>query len=133
MDLLARVRRFVGRHGLIRPDTRVVAAVSGGSDSVALAHLLRELDAAGELVLAGLAHVNHQLRPTAARDARLAADVARAIDRPILSAAEDVAGRARAERCSIEVAARAARYDALERARVQLAADVVATGHTRDD
>ena len=38
MDLLARVRHTIRQHDLARADTRVVAAVSGGSDSVALAH-----------------------------------------------------------------------------------------------
>ena len=41
MDLLTRIRRFIRRHGLLGPDTAVAAAVSGGSDSVALAHVLR--------------------------------------------------------------------------------------------
>jgi len=133
MDLLARVRRFVREHDLMRSGTRVVAAVSGGSDSVALAYLLRELDASGELRLAGVAHVNHQLRPTAVRDEQVAIDVARALDRPIVSRTEDVAARARQERISIEVAARDVRYAALEHVRVELDSDVVATGHTRDD
>ncbi len=66
--LLARVRRFVAQHHLAERGTRVAVALSGGSDSVALAHIVRDLDAAGELQAAGLVHFNHQLRETADRD-----------------------------------------------------------------
>src|SRR5262245_19369625 len=70
MSLIDRVRQFIRDHDLMRAATRVVAAVSGGSDSVALASLLRELHARGEIRLVGIAHFNHQLRPTAGRDER---------------------------------------------------------------
>ena len=43
MLVIDRVRQFVRRHDLIRPGARVLAAVSGGSDSVALVHILRTL------------------------------------------------------------------------------------------
>src|SRR5690606_20154045 len=74
MDLLERVRRTIRRHGLSVPETRVVVGLSGGSDSVALAHLLRQLDEARELQLAGLAHFNHQLRPEASADEQFCAE-----------------------------------------------------------
>jgi tRNA(Ile)-lysidine synthase len=131
--VLDRVRQFVHRHDLVRPGTRVLAAVSGGSDSVALAHLLRELDAAGDLHLTGLIHFNHQLRPSAGDDERFVAALAASLDLPFVVDREDVSARARRERRSLEDAARAARYAFFERARLQTGADLVALGHTRDD
>jgi len=133
MDLLDRVRQFVRQHDLIGPDTRVLAAVSGGSDSVALVHILRDLAAAGELRLAGVAHFNHELRPSAGDDEQFAAGVAASLGLPITVDREDVAARAKRARRSVEDAARTARHEFFERARVAAGADAVALGHTRDD
>jgi tRNA(Ile)-lysidine synthase len=133
MNLLERVRQFARRHGLFRPETRVVVALSGGSDSVALAYIASELAAVGELRLVGTAHFNHHLRDTAIRDERHSADVAASLAVPILIDGADVAAKAAQERRSVEGAARAARYEFFERARRHFEADVVALGHTRDD
>jgi tRNA(Ile)-lysidine synthase len=127
------VRRFVRQHDLIAPGARVLAAVSGGSDSVALVHILRALADAGDLQLAGVAHFNHQLRPSAADDERFAAAVAASLGLPFLVDREDVAARAVRERRSVEDAARTARHAFFERARATAGADLVALGHTRDD
>lgn len=132
-DLLPRVREFIRGHALIDPGARVVAAVSGGSDSVALVHLLHALASAGELRLAGVAHFNHQLRPSAAEDERFAAGVAASLDLPFFAGTGDVAARAALERRSVEDAARTARHEFFETARAHFAAAAVALGHTRDD
>ena len=131
--LLKRVRQFIRERDLAGRQTRVLVALSGGSDSVALAHIIRELDAAGELRGVGLAHFNHQLRPAADEDERFCARLAEAFVWPIFVDREDVQARARRERQSLEHAARTARHQFLERARVHVGADVVALGHTRDD
>src|SRR5438128_4466132 len=131
--MIQKVRDFVRRHDLIRSDTRVVGALSGGSDSVALAHILNELDSTGELRLTGFVHLNHQLRVAAADDERFCRELADALRRPIVVERADVRARARHERRSIEAAAHAARYESFDRARTSLNADVVALGHTRDD
>ena len=133
MDLLDRVRRTVRAHDLARADTRVLVALSGGSDSVALAYLLAELAGRGELCVAGAVHLNHQLRPAAGGDEAFCAATAGRLGWPFLAHREDVAARARTERRSIEDAARAARYEFFEEARLRLEADAIALGHTRDD
>jgi tRNA(Ile)-lysidine synthase len=133
MTLLDRVRRTIREHQLAGPSTRVVIALSGGSDSVALAHLLSELARAGELVLAGIAHFNHQLRPEADSDERFCAALAESLDLPFLAEREAVAVRAARDRTSIETTARTARHEFFERAARHFSADIVAIGHTRDD
>ena len=134
MDLLDRVRRTVRAHDLARADTRVLVALSGGSDSVALAYLLAELAGRGELVVAGVVHLNHQLRPAAGGDEAFCAATGGAawlaVSRPIARTSRRVPGP---ERRSVEDAARAARYEFFEQARVRLEADAIALGHTRDD
>jgi tRNA(Ile)-lysidine synthase len=133
MLVIDRVRAFVRQHDLIGPDTRVLAAVSGGSDSVALVHILRALADAGELRLVGVAHFNHRLRPSAGEEELFAAGVARQLGLPFIADGEDVSARARRQRRSVEDAARTARHEFFERARIASDADVVALGHTRDD
>jgi tRNA(Ile)-lysidine synthase len=139
--LIAAVRRTIRRFDLASAGTRVVVALSGGADSVALTYLVRELEATGELTLAGLAHFNHQLRVDpldaglsgAERDERFCTALAETVGAPILVEREDVRVRAGRERRSIEGAAHAARHSFFERARAHFGADVVAVGHTRDD
>jgi tRNA(Ile)-lysidine synthase len=134
MTLSARVLRTVRRHALVARGGRVVVALSGGHDSVALVHLLLELEAAGELVVAGLAHFNHQLRGADAdADEVFCRAMAAALGLPIETGRGDVRALARDERRSVEDAARAARYAFLEDAADRLGADVIAVGHSADD
>ena len=116
-NLAARVRRYAARQGLWRPGARVVAAVSGGGDSVALLRLLRELAAGGEVVLAGVAHLNHQLRASADRDEAFCRALADEAGVPFDVGAGRHRRGGRAARCSVEVAARAARYAFFEQVR----------------
>jgi tRNA(Ile)-lysidine synthase len=60
-DLITVFRRTVRRHGMVRAGDRVLAAVSGGADSVALLHLLSRHREAWKFELACV-HVDHGLR-----------------------------------------------------------------------
>ena len=81
--LLQQVRRTIQRHRLCPPGCRVVIGLSGGSDSVALAVILRELSEHGGFDVVGLAHLNHRMRATADRDESFCRAFADAIHLPI--------------------------------------------------
>lgn len=131
--LLDRLRRYVDRHGLWRPGTRVVAALSGGADSVALLLLLRDLAAAGGVVLAGAAHLNHRLRPEADADEAFCRDLCGRLGVPLVARGADVAALAAEWQTSIEAAARRERYAFLDEARRTLEAGRIAVAQTADD
>jgi tRNA(Ile)-lysidine synthase len=132
--LTERIRRFAARHSLWQADTRVIAAVSGGADSVALLFLLRELHASGVCRLAGLAHLHHHIRGAAAdADAAFCRDLAARLGVPAAIGDADVPALAQAAGVSLEVAGRDARQRFYADARATLGAACVAVAHTRDD
>lgn len=132
-SLSTRIRRFGTRHDLWTPRTRVIAGVSGGSDSVALLLLLRELSATGALSLAGAAHVHHHLRPEADEDERFVRALAGELGVALHVAHADVPAEAARDRQSIEVAARDARHRCLAEAARAMRAERIATAHTLND
>jgi tRNA(Ile)-lysidine synthase len=133
MTLAARVLAAVHRDALLREGDRVLVAVSGGSDSVALLMLLRALAETGALGIAGVAHLNHGLRSAAGEDEEFCRTLADAAGVPFRSERVDVRSLAAARGVSIEDAGRQARYAFFERGAHELGAEAIATGHTRDD
>lgn len=109
-------------------DITVLAAVSGGADSVAL---LRALDAAGERRPGRLvvAHFNHRLRADAAADENFVQGLAARLGVPCLVGH----GRPNITATGVEEAARRDRYNFLRAAAVDVGARYVVTAHTADD
>lgn len=132
-SLLRSVCRTIERHGLCPPGTRVLLAVSGGSDSVALLWLMKELADEGRVEIAGVAHFNHQLRDAASSDEAFCRALAARAGHEFLLGTADVRGRAKHDSVSIEDAARRERYAFLRDMAVGTGATRIATGHTRDD
>lgn len=121
--------------GLFDPHDKILVAVSGGADSMALLHALIGLNGEADFSLTlHVAHLNHGLRGKEA-DADAAFVQAAADDHsiPCSIAKVDVACVAESEGSSIEEAARNERYHFLERVCVQCGARTVAVGHHRDD
>ena len=110
---------------MLPPGTRVIAAVSGGPDSVCLLHLLRELT---PQALVGVAHFNHQLRGEESEgDERFVAALADAFKLPFHRATAQVGPG------NLEQNARRARRTFFRELIEQGATDRIALGHTLDD
>ncbi len=134
MELLDRVSRYAAQHRLWAPDVRVVAAVSGGSDSVAMLFVLRELAARREVILAGVAHLNHHVRGADADgDAAFCRDLAARLEIPAFIGDADVPAFAARDRVSLEVAGREARQRFYAEVLSSAKAQRMAVAHTRDD
>lgn len=127
-----RIRSELERHRMVLPGERVLVAVSGGPDSVALLSILATLRPALAIDLHAV-HVHHGLRPEADLDARFVEDLGRRLDLPTIVEKVNVRDLQRSGRLSVEVAARRARYDALRRVARAVSAQRVALGHTADD
>jgi len=120
--------KVISRYSMLARGDRVVAAVSGGPDSVCLLHVLLEVAPRFEASVAGIAHVNHKLRGEASQEDErfVAAIAARArvpffrIDAPIESG-------------NIEQSARLKRREFFSRLMKDGDATKIALGHTRDD
>lgn len=129
--LLTTVRRTLGRHAMVAPGMRVVVAVSGGPDSLAMLHVLHELRA--ELGISLLvAHLDHGFRAEGQQEAAFVQRLAESLAIPFVSGKADVPGM-RATARGPQDAARQARYAFLNRVADERQAGRIAVGHTADD
>ncbi len=137
MRLVDRVRESVARHGMLPAEGVVVAAVSGGPDSMALFEclhrILTERAVASSAERLVVAHLHHGLREAAEADADFVRGQAEARGCRFVLGREDVPALAREEGLSTEAAARRARYGFLRRVAVDLGAGAIALGHNADD
>ncbi len=123
------------RLNLPMTNASLVAAVSGGADSVALLLALDELIKSGRLKLEVLvAHLNHRLRGKAGdADARWVALLAKRLGYAVAVGSVDVKRRAAKTGDNLEQAGRKARYEFLENKARTTRANMVLTAHTMDD
>jgi tRNA(Ile)-lysidine synthase len=128
-----KVLRYIREQKLMRAGDRVVVAVSGGADSVALLRVLLDLRPGLGIVLA-VAHFNHGLRGEESEaDQAFVAEFASEQHIDFFAERADTRGYASCHKLSIEAAGRELRYCWLAQLAREQRFDRVATAHTRDD
>jgi len=123
-------QEFAERHALFTPQKLVLAAVSGGKDSVLMAHLLKN---AGPNF--AIAHCNFQLRGAEAkRDQDFTANLAQhQLKVPFFTTDFDTTGYAKANQISVQMGARQLRYQWFEKLCAEQNFDVIALAHHQND
>jgi tRNA(Ile)-lysidine synthase len=127
--MLQDFNRYLRKEELCSPEDRILLAVSGGIDSVVMAHLFRE---AG--YTCSIAHCNFQLRGDESEmDEAFVRSLARSLEFPVFVRRFRVEEEMNARGISVQMAARDLRYNWFEELRTGHAFDRVATAHNLND
>lgn len=118
---------------MIKNRDMVLAAVSGGSDSISLILSLLVLKDKYKIKI-GIAHLNHMLRgEESLRDELFVEKFAKEMALPFFCRQVDVKGHAKKYGLSIEEAGRELRYDFFQHLADQHGYTKIATGHNKED
>lgn len=135
--LLKDTAKFCEREGLIPSGAGVLAACSGGPDSLALLDILWRLSRLSKYnFTVEAAHFEHGIRVedgASREDAAFVAKFCQEREIPCTIAHGDVPAFAEAGKLSLETAARQCRYEFLEKTRKARGLDLIATAHQADD
>jgi len=129
--ILDKVKNTIKKYNLIDKNDRILVAVSGGPDSVALLYLLNRLKKEFNLSL-HIAHLDHRLRKDSYKDKLFVEILAQRLKIPITTAEINIRQLASGSG-SLEEIARNARLGFFFRQAKQTKADKIALGHNLDD
>ena len=123
------VQRFIEEKDLFNLQDKVLVALSGGADSVALLRVLLSLGYTCECT-----HCNFHLRGLESdRDENFVRQLCEEHSIPLHVTHFDTSAYAKEHHLSIEMAARELRYEWFEHIRKEIEASVIAVAHHRDD
>ena len=127
--MLDRLKSYLEENKLCKFGDRVLLAVSGGIDSVVMAHLFREAD-----YNCAIAHCNFQLRGKESEsDEAFVRLLGASLEMPVYVKHFDVEETVKEEGISVQMAARELRYAWFEELLNDRSYDLVATAHNEND
>lgn len=128
-----RIKEYMDTHHMAGSGDGILAAVSGGADSVCLLLVLKELEEELGIRLAAF-HLNHGLRGDEAdRDEQFVRELCARMDIPLKVVHELVGSYAKEHGLSEEEAGRLLRYRHLEEAAAEFGCGKIATAHHKND
>ncbi len=131
--MISELLAYCDEYGMLRPGHRVLCAVSGGADSVAMLYLLRAAARERGIEIEA-AHFNHRLRGDESdADEAFVRELCGAWGVNLTVGSGDVSGYSRTHGAGIEESARELRYGFLRRTAEAAGAQEIATAHNADD
>jgi tRNA(Ile)-lysidine synthase len=131
--VINRVQKTIEKYRLLEKGDRIIVAVSGGPDSVALLGILQKLSPVYDLTLK-VAHLNHGLRGEESdREEAFVGNLSASLGLPFSSKKIEMIRIIKKEKMSLEDACRKERYGYLEALRRDEGCQKVALGQHRDD
>ncbi|MBP1607961.1 MAG: tRNA(Ile)-lysidine synthetase [Acidobacteria bacterium] len=128
-----RVLRTIAKHGMLNKGDHVLAAVSGGADSMALLVCLHHMALRFKLILTA-AHLNHGIRGNEAdEDENFIRHCCEQLDVPFIAETAKIKSLAGETKQNLEDLARRVRYEFLRRTAAKIGAAKIAVGHNLDD
>ena len=124
-----RLDKYIKQHNFFSKGDKLILAISGGADSVALAYLLKQLEYDFTM-----AHCNFGLRNKESdADEVFVKKLAKKLGVKCFTKSFETLKFATENKISIQIAARDLRYDWFENLRQKLRLDFILTSHHRDD
>ena len=121
--------KYINENHFLDPDSKILLGISGGIDSICLAHLLIKLE-----YKVVFAHCNFKLRGKESdEDLEFVKNLASDYDIPFYHCSFETKEYSNQNKISIQMAARELRYKWLENLRQKISADYIAIAHNLDD
>ena len=122
-------KKFIFENNIIKPGDRILLGVSGGIDSMVMAHLFHQLD-----FKIGIAHCNFSLRGSESdKDEELVSKFASDHNIPFYTTRFETKSFAKKNRLSVQMAARDLRYNWFEEIRMKNGYDSISIAHNLND
>lgn len=126
---ISQIKNYIGRHNMLKPDDKILVALSGGADSVALLTILQYL---GYHCIA--AHCNFHLRgDESMRDEQFVRQLCNQRNVKLEVRDFDVQSQMDTDGTSVEMACRNLRYEWFENVRQHEHCNCIAVAHHRND
>ncbi len=118
----------------VKPTDAILVGVSGGIDSVVLAHILHSLRKKHTFSRLAIAHIDHQLRGKESdRDRSFVGELAQTLRTELFLHSEQITSIAQNKKISLEEAGREVRYSFFKDCALQYDFQWIATAHNADD
>src|SRR5664280_2250341 len=127
--MIDKFRKFICENNIIRPGDKILLAVSGGVDSMVMAHLFHDLQ-----YNIGIAHCNFSLRGSESdKDEEMVRKYASDNNIPFHTTRFETKSFAKKNKLSVQMAARELRYNWFEEIRLKNGYDSIAVAHNLND